>query len=450
MNQSLELRGHGAGVMGLAFSPDGQRLLTGGGDGLAKIWDLTRDPLQASVRKLAAIAGNTEAVGFNERGQVLVAVDDKVVTFDPDRDTIVESRHVGVTRTWMSPAQPVCFDPDNRWVAGVSREDRQVARCADIRTGREKIVLRGHTSNILHTTMSRAAKRIATGTTPRIVAGKMGEVKVWDGESGKVLFELAEMEMGVTRLALSSDGEKLAIASIRDAADGTGSEPSFTWIVRVYSLAGSLEVSSPELGQAAVKGGHLLRQFTGRDEHISGLAFNRDGERLAGVGNSGTVWIWSLREGPTVMSHQGVEKAMDVAFSPDERRLAVIGRPMIKLLDAATGEDLLVLRTEMQKGWVTVGANTRICFSPDGTRIAAICGGDLSVWSGGGFAGDAGSSPHNRRPARHHSLSQSRCDHAVNGREIRAATCPSHFVRVVVGLINRPQFVLFPHCPRPF
>jgi hypothetical protein len=57
-----------------------------------------------------------------------------------------------------------------------------------------------------------------------------------------------------------------------------------------------------------------------------------------------------------------------LAVSPDGRYLA-------------TGDELLRLRTEGQRGWSTGGENPRARFSPDGRHLAVLCGPHLSVWS---------------------------------------------------------------------
>ena len=38
----LTLKGHGGGVASVAFSPDGQRIVTGSADQTAKVWDSAR------------------------------------------------------------------------------------------------------------------------------------------------------------------------------------------------------------------------------------------------------------------------------------------------------------------------------------------------------------------------------------------------------------------------
>jgi tetratricopeptide (TPR) repeat protein len=75
---------------------------------------------------------------------------------------------------------------------------------------------------------------------------------------------------------------------------------------------------------------------------------------------------------------------MDVAWSPDGRRLAVAARLQVKVLDAATGEGMLILRGLTQMVPNATGFNASARFSPDGKSLVAICNDGLysiAEWS---------------------------------------------------------------------
>ena len=59
------LKGHSDAVVGLAFSPDSTRLISGGGDFSAIIWDVTNKKL---LHRLEGHTAPTYAVGFSADG----------------------------------------------------------------------------------------------------------------------------------------------------------------------------------------------------------------------------------------------------------------------------------------------------------------------------------------------------------------------------------------------
>jgi tetratricopeptide (TPR) repeat protein len=289
-----------------------------------------------------------------------------VASYHPTEHRILDLHVLDLAGKWLTPAEPACLDARGRWLAGVSREAPTVVKCQDAATGAERVVLRGHTVPLWHVTVNPGALRIATGSSRRAKPDLTGEVKVWDGDTGQVLFELTEKGLGVTRLALNPEGDRLAVAGVRSVVDPDRKEPKTTHFLTVF----------------AIPGGQVLRHFTSPDDEWWGLAFSADGRRLAAAsGENRAVLLWDLDGEEPIVTHNGPEMAMDVAFSPDGRRLAVAGRPMVKLLDASTGDVFLVLRGEAHLVVGTGGYNPRVRWSPDGRLLAATCGGSISVWS---------------------------------------------------------------------
>jgi hypothetical protein len=200
-------------------------------------------------------------------------------------------------------------------------------------------------------------------------------VKVWDGAEGRPLLELAEPGLDVTRLALSPDGGRLALAGEQVTSVPGVAKRRSEAVLRVY----------------ATDSGRVIRSFSGGDGPLLGLAFSPDGTRLAAAGTSSedprtarTVVLWDLASERPTVTLQGPDMAMDVTFSPDGRRLAVASRRMIKILDAASGEEVLLLRGYAHAHPDTNGFNPRVRFSPDGKRVAAIChdgNWPVSLWS---------------------------------------------------------------------
>jgi WD40 repeat protein len=361
-------RGHRDVVRAVAFSPDGMRLTSAGADSTLKVWDLTLDPETADVR-WSEFTSEPEALAFTGEGRQLIIArrGGQLRTLDSDTHAEVGSvRQVGLTRKWMTPAEPAALDPGGHWLAGISGDDRRVARCWDARTGAERAALRGHTQELWQVTVNRGG-RVATAGQPTGGGALHAEVKVWDGATGRPFLELDERDFVAERLALSPQGDRLAVSGEHlTSADG---ERRVEAVVRVYDVA---------TGQTA-------RSFSGGDDPFLALAFGPDGAHLAAAGATRrTVLLWDLAAERPTITHQGPELAMDLAFSPDGRRVAVASRRMIKLLDAASGEEVLILRGYAHLHPDTNGFNPRVRFSPDGRRIAAVChdyANPVSIWS---------------------------------------------------------------------
>jgi WD40 repeat protein/serine/threonine protein kinase/tetratricopeptide (TPR) repeat protein len=367
------LRGHTSRVACVAFNPAGDRLASGAADGTARVWDLTADR-ESGLALLQRGFPNAEAIAYADGGRQIVVVDrwGNYQRLATGTYTLLRPGRVGLSGEWMTPAEPTCLDAGGRWLAGISAGDRRVAQFWDLDTGKGRAALRGHALPISFVTLSGDGRRVATCArgTSQGAPGCRAEIRVWDAADGRTLFQLAEPIFPV-RVTLDPAGRLLAVSGATAMAAG-GREPQLAPFVTVY------EVST----------GRQVRAYRALDDLFEGLTFSADGARLAGAGSRrGVVRVWDVAgDGPPVVARQGPEGAMDVAFSPDGRRLAVASRQMVKILDASTGEEVVVLRSQVQRQrhLQQNGFNARVRFSPDGERVLAIChdlGWTLAEWS---------------------------------------------------------------------
>jgi WD40 repeat protein/serine/threonine protein kinase len=397
----LTLQGQTVAVYNLTFSPDGQRLASADGDGAAQVWDL------AAGRVALAFRGHKDAVlgvAFSPDGRrVASASADKTVkvwevstgvetisllghtapvisvAFAPDGTRIASGSKDGTACVWdASTGRPtltyrghtdrvnsVAFSPDGEHVASGSWDSTVQVWKGD--TGREMFTFRGHSGKVFGVAFSPDGRRIVSGSWDQ-------SVKVWEATTGQDAFTFKGSVSGLTSVAFSPDGRLLAGASERE-------------IVKVWDAATRREVLT-------------LRERRG---YVTGVAFSPDSQRLA-IGNytfspdrvpdkvAGEVAVWDSRAGRKVHFCKTEMPVTSVCFSPDGKRLAYsIGTPLngwvaqwlllgprrsgqVRVWDLETGREVSFPRRVLPE------LVTSICFSPDGKRLAAVCGPEVSVW----------------------------------------------------------------------
>ena len=104
------LRGHTGAITTLAFSGDGQRVVTASADHTARLWSVRSGAL------IATLAGHTDVVNdaeFSHDGS-------RIVTASTDNDGRVwngmTGKLVSVLRGHFGPVQTASFSPNGRWI----------------------------------------------------------------------------------------------------------------------------------------------------------------------------------------------------------------------------------------------------------------------------------------------------------------------------------------------
>jgi WD40 repeat protein/serine/threonine protein kinase len=230
----------------------------------------------------------------------------------------------------------VVFSPDGTRLAAPVVNGTIVLR--DATTGAPVLTLRGHIHGATHVAFRPDGQRLVS-------TGSDNTVRIWDTTTGQQVFAFTGHNQVVMNACFIPDGARVASAS----TDG---------IVKVWEAASGAEVFSR----------------TGRVSDTLGLAFSPDGKYLAWAGADQCVKVCDAATGQERRSIRQRTAVLGIAFSPDSKRLASAGLGMVNLWDLETGK--LVVTFHLEGGWIL-----DVAFSPDGRRMAATSSaGAVQVW----------------------------------------------------------------------
>ncbi len=370
-------RGHEGRVGAVAFHPDGCVLASGGRPpGDVKVWDVTRKTESVEAVSFSRERFEVSAIGFSGGDRELLVLGSGGVLRRWECNTgMTQERELRHTTGWLVPATLAAFSDDGKLVVSVA-DDIRVVRVLQTDSGREVAVLRGHTVRVRFVACDRECQRIVTAGTGTRDNRTLREVKVWDGRTGALVHQESAFDEQCDGIAISPDGTRFLEAHrVLEAAPTGGMRPAPDGaILTLCSLDGVSAQRLPAPG-------------TG----IAALAFSPKGSYLAAAGNDGTIRLWNREGNPLHESPlPGPERLSGLAFNPDETRLAGLNRERVQIWDVASGQDVLFLRTAAPRA-ADNGFNPRVVWSHDGTKLAASnWDRSVIVWDSADASGESG------------------------------------------------------------
>ena len=192
--------GHTKKVLGVAFSPDGRTLASGGYDNIIHLWDVwTGKP----KKTLKGHTRGVSTVAFSPNGKILASGswDDTVRLWDVSTGKLLKTiltNHGGVCR--------VNFAPDGLILAsGGDFGSDNTVRLWNVKTGKLKTTFEGHTGTVRSIVFSPDGKTLASGS---------GDwtVRLWNVKTGRHKTTLTGHTSDVWTVTFSPDGNMLASA----------------------------------------------------------------------------------------------------------------------------------------------------------------------------------------------------------------------------------------------
>lgn len=349
-------------ITSVAFSPDGQQIVSGSEDRAIRLYDHSTGQLVRMFK------GHTNPI--------------KAVAFSPDGKQIVSgSKGEGPLRLWdratgdlvrsfdgqTGEVNALAFSPDGQQIVSGSWGGDAPLNLWDRATGELVHTFIGHTNGVASVAFSPDGQQILSGSWDTTL-------RVWDRTTGELVQTIKSSRV-VTTVAFSSDGQQLlsgSIATFRlqlwDRSTG-----QLLRTIKSYSPFMSLAVSpdgqhvisahregAPKLWDLAT--GQLKRTFKGKRGWM--LTFSPDGRHLVSGRRDGTLQLWDPSTGEVVRTFERLTgRVFSLAVSPDGLQLLSGSDDMnVRLWDTTTGKLVRIFRGHTDR----VGS---VAFSPDGQWV---------------------------------------------------------------------------------
>ncbi len=325
------LKGHNGYVSSVAFL-DGQRIVSGAYDNTVKIWDLTT----SNQNKLTGWHTRlVSCVAFSPDGLRLVSGSERITVVDAISGKL-ELQFFHGKRVYS-----VAFSPDGKQI--VSGSDDKTLKVWDAKTGKERLVLDGHTGEVYSVAFSPDGKQIVSGSGDKTL-------KVWDAKTGEEKLTLEGHTGEVYSIAFSPDGKQII--------SGSGDKTLKVW---------------------DAKTGEERLVLNGHTSEVYSVAFSPDGKQIASGSGDKTLKVWDFQTGEEILTLKGhTESVRSVTFSPDGERIvssSMLSDRTIRIWNPKTGQETLSLVGGLKNSF------NEVVFSPNGEKIVGCDGYNLKVWA---------------------------------------------------------------------
>ena len=329
----LTLSGHSKLVSSVAYSPNGRDIVSGSWDKTIKVWDAKTGKEKLTLR---GHTGYVNSVAYSPNGnEIASGSNDKTVKIweaQTGKLKITISAHKGLVYS-------TAFSPDGNSIVSGSTDG--TLKIWNALTGREKLTLKGHLGSVRSVAFSSDGNRIVSGSID-------GTVKLWDARTGKEKATFKGHSGGVFSVAFCNDGNSIVSGGddkylrIWDVRTGKLESTKTAHDKRVYSVSLSLDgnrivsgsgdatiklwdfftevkfetpvgksVSSPAIPKQATKRGESPLVLKGHTSTVRAVDFNPNGKTVVSGSDDKSVKLWDAQSGRLLRTLRGHTSLID-------------------------------------------------------------------------------------------------------------------------------------------
>ncbi|HTU88880.1 MAG TPA: hypothetical protein VMF69_02175, partial [Gemmataceae bacterium] len=332
---------HPDAMRAAVVSADGKRLFSGGADKIVRVWNLT--DARMPERQFSGHTAAVNAIARSADGKILASAgDDETIRFwnqSNGQQTALIGAHAG-------PVTSLAIHSGGQVLSAST--DGSVKLWQPTSAGK----LLAHPGQVTSAVLSPDGSRLLTGCSDK-------QVRLWNLTNGQLERPFTGPSLGVLCVAMNSAGTQVAAGSadktlfVWNAADGRESK-KYTLPAAVNSVAFSPEGKLMACGLADnsihlfdVAMGKEIKTFTGHSGAVNAILFTSKGDQLVSASADKTVQVWNIADGKSRIKLEHGAAVQALALSKDGTRIVSGGADKTVQIWTLTGHTSIATPAEV-------------------------------------------------------------------------------------------------------
>lgn len=224
---NITLEGHSGSVECAAFSPNGENVISGHGDGSIKVWSLNTGKC---IQVLGWGLENVKSVAYSPDGKYFVGAGSKMVGEEHIEENgiisysytsrigdikIFDAKTYDCVKTLKANDSgwqvSLAYSPNGKYI--ISSTEGKTIKMWDVEKGECVKTLEANAGSVSCLAYSPDGKYIVSGSNQPHSEKPDNNIRIWDAESGKCILTLEGHTKGVRSVAFSPDGKHVVSGS---------------------------------------------------------------------------------------------------------------------------------------------------------------------------------------------------------------------------------------------